>query len=121
MPSYEYSGASRSKPNVCVPPVMVLPLYSSVPKSAIADLGRTTYQLFGKAVVLTQTGWTGQRTGKISGTVLHGEPIVTIKAVHSGPSTSKASSEDASGLQPVTCLACGARVMLTSNRQKLAL
>ena len=37
-------------------------------KSAIADLGRTTYQLFGKAVVLTQTGWTGQRTGKISGT-----------------------------------------------------
>jgi len=61
------------------------------------------------------TGWTGQRTGKISGTVLHGEPIVTIKAVHSGPNISKASSEDASGLQPVTCLACGARVMLTSN------
>jgi len=60
--------ANWSKPQACVPPVMDLPLYCSVPKSAIADLGRTTYQLFGKAVVLTQTGWTGQRTGKISGT-----------------------------------------------------
>ena len=37
-----------------LPPVMDLPLYSSVPRSAIADLGRTTYQLFAKAVVLTE-------------------------------------------------------------------
>ena len=49
-----------------LPPVMDLALYSSVPRSAIADLGRTTYQLFAKAVVLGfVTGWTGQRTGKI--------------------------------------------------------
>ena len=36
------------------PPVMDLPLYSAVPRSAIADLGRSTYQLFAKAVVLTE-------------------------------------------------------------------
>ena len=44
-----------------------------------------------------------------------GEPIATIRAVHTGPNASKASSEDTSGLEPVTCLARGARVMLTSN------
>ena len=37
-----------------LPPVVDLPIYSSVPRSAIADLGRTTYQLFAKAVVLTE-------------------------------------------------------------------
>jgi len=45
----------------------------------------------------------------------NGEPIATIKAVHTGPNANKASSEDASGLQLVICLAHGARVMLTSN------
>ena len=44
-----------------------------------------------------------------------GEPIATIKAVHTGPNASKASPEDTSGLEPVICLARGARVMLTSN------
>ena len=44
-----------------------------------------------------------------------GEPIATIKAVHTGPNASKASSEDASGLEPVIYLARGARVMLTCN------
>ena len=34
-----------------LPPVMDLPLSSSVPRSAISDLGCTTYQLFAKAVV----------------------------------------------------------------------
>ena len=37
-----------------LPPFMDLPLYSSVPRLAIADLGRSTYQLFVKAVVLTE-------------------------------------------------------------------
>ena len=37
-----------------LPPVMDLPLYSSVPRSAITDLGHTTYQLFAKAEVLTE-------------------------------------------------------------------
>jgi len=37
-----------------LPSVMDLPLYSSVPRSAIADLGHTTYQLLKKAVVLTE-------------------------------------------------------------------
>ena len=44
-----------------------------------------------------------------------GHPIATIKAVHTGPNASKASSEDAGGLESITCLTCGARVMLTSN------
>ena len=44
-----------------------------------------------------------------------GEPIATIKAVHTSPNASKASPEDASGLEPLICLARGARVMLTSN------
>jgi len=44
-----------------------------------------------------------------------GEPIATIKAVYAGPNASKASSEDASGLEPVIRLVHGARVMLTSN------
>ena len=37
-----------------LPPVMDLPLYSSVARSAIADLGGSTYQLFAKVVVLTE-------------------------------------------------------------------
>ena len=44
-----------------------------------------------------------------------GEPIATIKAVYTGPNAGKASPEDASGLEPVICLAHGARVKLTSN------
>ena len=42
-------------------------------------------------------------------------PVATIKAVHSGPNASKASSVEASGLHPIVHLATGARVMLTSN------
>ena len=37
-----------------LPPIMELPLYMSVPKSSISDLGRSAYQTFDKAVVLTQ-------------------------------------------------------------------
>lgn len=44
-----------------------------------------------------------------------GHPVATIKAVHAGPNASKASSDDAGGLQPVVCLAKGARVMLCAN------
>ncbi len=40
-----------------------------------------------------------------------GQPVATIKAVHSGPNASKGSSDDAGGLEPVVCLAKGARVM----------
>ena len=45
----------------------------------------------------------------------NGEPVAIIKAVHSGPSTSKATAEDAGGLESVVCLAHGAHVMLTAN------
>ena len=37
-----------------LPPVMDLPLYSSHVRSALSDLGRTVYQSFTKAIVLTQ-------------------------------------------------------------------
>ena len=43
------------------------------------------------------------------------QPIATIKAVHTGANATKASSDDASGLEAVVCLAKSARVMLTSN------
>ena len=45
----------------------------------------------------------------------NGEPVATIKAVHTGPGASKAPSDNAAGLEPVLCLAKKARVMLTSN------
>ena len=44
-----------------------------------------------------------------------GQPVAIIKAVHSGPSAAKASSDDASGLEPIISIAHGARVMLNSN------
>ena len=43
------------------------------------------------------------------------QPIATVKAIHTGPNASKASPDDAAGLDPVVCIAHGARVMLTSN------
>ena len=45
----------------------------------------------------------------------NGQPVAVIKAVHSGPGASKASFDDAGGLQPVVHIAHGARVMLTFN------
>ena len=44
-----------------------------------------------------------------------GQPIATIKAVHTGPNAAKAPADDAGGLEAVICLAHSARVMLTSN------
>lgn len=44
-----------------------------------------------------------------------GQPIATIKAVHTGLNATKALSDDAGGLEPIVCLAHGARVMLTAS------
>ena len=44
-----------------------------------------------------------------------GQPVATIKAVHTGPNVSKASPDDVGGLQPVLCVAKGAHVMLSAN------
>ena len=44
-----------------------------------------------------------------------GQPVASIKAVHTGVNASKASPDDAGGLEPIVCLAKGARVMLSSN------
>ena len=44
-----------------------------------------------------------------------GQPIATIKAVHTGPNAAKAPADDAGGLEAVVCLARSARVILISN------
>ena len=153
-----------------LPPVMDLPLYTSVSRSAISDLGRTTYQMYSTAVTLTQVmRQNGQDNDQVrfrelllhlrDGSVttadwellmtrclshitnpdnfkdalhLHptveavaehkvaslqssGQPIAIIKVIHTGPSASKASSDDASGLELVVSLAHSARLMLISN------
>ena len=45
----------------------------------------------------------------------NGQPIANIKAIHTGLNASKASPDDAAGLEPTICIAHGARVMLTAN------
>ena len=44
-----------------------------------------------------------------------GQPVATIKAVHTGANTSTASPDDAGGLHPILCMAKEAHVTLTSN------
>ena len=44
-----------------------------------------------------------------------GQPIAVLRAVHTGHGASKATSDDAGGLEPVICIAHGARVMLSAN------
>ena len=153
-----------------LPPVMDLPLYTTVSRTALSDLGSTAYQQFDHAIVLNQVmRQAGQdpsqvllrdillrlRNGQttmadwqhlmtrtptnvpdlapfhtalrlyptteavvehnISKLHASGQPIATIKAVHTGANASKASPDDAGGLHPVLCIAQGARVMLSSN------
>ena len=40
-----------------------------------------------------------------------GQPIAVLRAAHTGPGASKATSDDAGGLEPVICIAHGAWVM----------
>ena len=153
-----------------LPPVMDLPLYTTVSRSPLSDQGSAAYQLFDRAIVLKQVmRQSGQDSDQvlfrdillrlrdakltisdweqlmkqtptevsdlapftnalhlhptIEAVVEHnitrlrasGHPVAIIKAVHSGPNASKASSEDAGGLESIICLAHNARVMLTSN------
>ena len=153
-----------------LPPVMDLPLYTTVSRSAMSDLGSTAYQLFDHAIVLKQVmRQSGQNPAQVlfrqillrlrdahlteddwkqlmkqtpaqvsdlapftnalhlrptieavvehNVTRLHasGQPVATIKAVHTGLNATKASSDNAGGLEPIICLAHGARVMLTAN------
>ena len=44
-----------------------------------------------------------------------GQPVAMLKAVHKGPGAFKATSEEASGLDPVICIAQDAKVMLCAN------
>ena len=152
-----------------LPPVMDLTLYSTVPRTALSDLGSSAYQLFDHAVVLNQVmRQSGEdpsqvlfrnmllrlRDGQVTQddwrhlmnrtpaqlqdlspftTALHlfptteavvehnvsklhalGQPIATIKAVHTGPNASKASSDDAAGLEPIICLRCSCDAILQS-------
>ncbi len=45
----------------------------------------------------------------------NGQPIAVIRAAHTGPEASRVSADEAGGLEPVVCLAQGARVMLSAN------
>ena len=72
-----------------LPPVMDLPLYTTVVE-AVAE----------------------HNVAKLRAS---GQPIAVLRAVHTGPGASKATSDDAGGLEPVICIAHGARVMLSAN------
>ena len=45
----------------------------------------------------------------------NGQPIATIKEVHTTPNASKASPDEAAGLEAIICIRHEARVMLTAN------
>ena len=153
-----------------LPPVMDLPLYITVSRTNLSDLGSSAYQLFDHVIalnqVMRQSGQTPDqelfhnillhlRDAQVTeadwihlmkqtpvqvqnlqpfSTALHlhptveavvehnvsklrasGQPITTIKAIHTGPNASKASPNDAGRLDPVICMAHGACVMLTAN------
>ena len=144
-----------------LPPVMDLPLYTTVSRTELSDLGSIDYHLFDRAVVLDrvmrQTGQdAGQEcfrnllfrlmnaeltvedwkylmtrtTGEVGDTKsfddafrlyptieavaehniaklrASGQPIAVLSAVHTGPGASKATSDDAGGLEPVICTWC---------------
>ena len=153
-----------------LPPVMDLPLYTTMSRSPLSDQGSAAYQLFDRAIVLKQVmRQSGQDSDQvlfrdillrlrdakltisdweqlmkrtptevsdlapftnalhlhptIEAVVEHnitrlrasGHPVAIIKAIHSGTNASKASSEDAGGLEYIICLSHNARVVLTSN------
>ena len=55
---------------------------------------------------------TGHNVAKLRAS---GQPIAVLRAVHTGPGATKATSDDAGGREPVICIAHGARVMLSAN------
>ena len=59
--------------------------------------------------------WQGLPHVNVTKLRANGQPIATVKAIHTGPNASKASLDDAAGLEPIICTAHGARVMLTAN------
>ncbi|XP_019859761.1 PREDICTED: ATP-dependent DNA helicase PIF1-like, partial [Amphimedon queenslandica] len=100
-----------------LPPVMDLPLYTSVTRSDLSDQGYRAYSQFETAFTLTQLFPTVEAVVNHNVAMLRecGHPIATIKAVHTGANAAKTPPDDAGGLEPVVMLARTARVMLTSN------
>ena len=149
---------------------MDLPLYTTVSRTELSDLGSIDYHLFDHAVVLDRVmRQAGQNAGQecfrnlllrlrnaeltvedwkylmtrtagevgdtksfdealclyptIEAVAEHnvaklrasGQPIAVLRGVHTGPGASKATLDDAGGLEPVICIAHGARVMLSAN------
>ena len=150
---------------------MDLPLYVTVSRTELSDLGSVNYHLFDRAITLDQVmrqagndsaqhlfrnilmrlrngelrveDWkhlilqtpvevdddtsgfdealrlfpTTSAVSEYNVTKLHSndQPVAVIKAVFSGAGAIKASADDAGGLEPVVCLAHGAKVMLTTN------
>ena len=153
-----------------LPPVMDLPLYTTMSRTELSDLGSTDYHAFDRAIILEQVmrqsgkdakqeifrnlllrmrnanvtleDWknlmkqtpaqvvdatpfngalhvysTSQAVAEHNTNKLRasGQPVAMINALHAGKGASKASLDDAGGLQPIICIAEGARVMLTAN------
>ena len=152
-----------------LPPIMDLPLYTTVSRTSLSDLGSNAYQRFDHAIVLdqvmrqsghnpsqvlfreillrlrngqiTEDDWKHlmeQTPAKVQdltpqpfictpllkrlwSTMCPNSILVAICGYHqshphrTGANASKASPDDAAGLDPIICIAQGARVMLTSN------
>ena len=81
-------------------------------KQTPAEVGDTT--VFDEALRLFPTV---ELTSEYNSSKLrtNGQAVAVIKAVHSGEGAAKAKPDEAGGLEPVVCLAHGARVMLTAN------
>ena len=101
---------------------MDLPLYTTVSRTALSDLGSSAYQLFDHAVVLDQVMRQSEEDAlhlypTIEAVAEHnvtklrasGQTIAAVKVIHRGPNASKASPDDVAGLDPVVCIAHGAR------------
>ena len=156
---------------------MDLPLYTTVSRTELSDLGSVNYHLFDHAITLDQVmrqagndsaqqlfcnilmrlrngelrveDWkhliqqtpvevdddtsgfdealrlfpTTSAVSEYNVTKLHSndQPVAVIKVVHSGAGAIKASADDAGGLEPVVCLAHGAKLPTCGFRSVLSM
>ena len=94
---------------------MDLPLYTTSTSSLLSDIGANVEHLLKCLMCLTSAVQSifSQPLKLLQNTMYKnfhgcGQLVATIKAVHTGPNSSKASTDNAGGLQPVVCLAKGA-------------
>ena len=108
---------------------MDLPLYTTVSRTELSDLGSIDYHLFNRAVVLDRVTPSHLTTLFVSILLLKPLQSTTLPScvpvvnpllflgqfTRVLPGASKATSDDAGGLEPVICIPHGARVMLSAN------